>query len=143
MSEIVLEQRIKASPSTVYAYLTEADRWKRWQGEAATIDARIGGIFSMTMGNGMNARGQFVELVPARRVAFTWGWVDQPGIPPGSTTVEIDLRPEGSDTVLVLTHRSVPDDEMPLQRAGWAHYLPRLALAASGRDPGIDLGPSS
>jgi hypothetical protein len=24
---------------------------------------------------------------------------------------------------------------------GWAHYLERLAIAASGRDPGVDPGP--
>jgi uncharacterized protein YndB with AHSA1/START domain len=141
VNEIVLEQRIRASPSTVYAYLTDGDMWKRWQGVEATLDARVGGIFSMLMGNGMNALGEFIELIPERRVVFTWGWVDQPGIPPGSTVVEIDLRADGTDTVLVLTHRSVPDAEAAQQRIGWTHYLPRLALAAAGLDPGADPGP--
>jgi len=141
VTDIVIEQRIKAPPSTVYAYLTNADLWKRWQGVGATLDARVGGVFSMLMANGNNARGEFVELVPERRVVFTWGWVDQPGIPVGSTTVEIELRPDGAGTVLVLTHRSVPDDEVTLHRAGWAHYLPRLASVASGSDAGEDEGP--
>jgi len=96
----------------------------------------------MFMGNGMNARGAFVELVPERRVVFTWGWVDQPGIPPGSTTVEIDLIADGGETLLVLTHRDVPDHEIASQRTGWAHYLPRLAATAAGRDPGVDPGPA-
>jgi hypothetical protein len=52
--------------------------------------------------------------------------------------VEIDLRPDGADTVLVLTHRSVPDGELQLHRTGWEHYLPRLAVAATGADPGKD-----
>ena len=143
MSEIVIEQRIRASPATVYAYLTNADLWQRWQGVDATLDARVGGIFSMLMRNGMNARGEFVELVPERRVVFTWGWVDQPSIPVGSTTVEIELRPDGADTLLVLTHRGVPDDEIAEHRLGWAHYLPRLALVASGQDAGEDAGPAS
>ncbi len=141
MNEIVVVQRINAPPSTVYAYLTDASRWTRWQGARATLDARVGGIFSMLMGNGMEARGQFVELVPDRRVVFSWGWVDRPGIPPGSTSVEIDLSPDGNDTVLVLTHRLVPDDETAAQRIGWTHYLPRLALVAAGADPGPDPGP--
>lgn len=141
MTEIVVEQRIEASPSAVYRYLTESDRWKMWQGADAKLEARVGGIFSILMGNGMNARGQFVELVPDERVVFTWGWVDRPGIPPGSTTVEITLNAEGRGTLLVLTHRSVGDDEAPMQRMGWSHYLPRLALVASGREPGPDLGP--
>ena len=141
MTDITLEQRIKAPPSIVYAYLTDADRWQRWQGVGATIDARVGGVFSMLMANGMNALGEFVELVPDRRVVFTWGWIGLPELPPGSTTVEIDLRPDGEETVLVLTHRSIPDGQAPSQRMGWTHYLPRLAMAAGGQDPGEDSGP--
>lgn len=141
MTEIVLEQAINAPPSTVYRYLTEGEKWKLWQGVDASLDARPGGIFALVMGNGMSARGQFVELVPDKRVVFTWGWIDQPGIPPGSTTVEVVLHPEGEGTRLVLTHRSVPDEEASAQRMGWTHYLPRLALIAGGADPGPDPGP--
>jgi len=141
MSEITLEQRIEASPAEVYGYLTDADRWKRWQGADATLDPRIGGVFSVLMANGMNARGVFVELVPARRVVFTWGWVGYENLPPGSSTVEIELRADGDGTVLVLTHRGVPDGEAASQRSGWTHYLPRLAMAAAGIDPGEDQVP--
>ena len=141
MTEIVLEQRIAASPATVYRYLTEADKWKLWQGVDAKLEARVGGLFSMFMGNGMNARGQFVELIPNQLVVFTWGWVDRPGIPPGSTTVEMRLTADGDDTVLTLTHRSVPDDEAAMQQMGWTHYLPRLAVAAAGGIPEPDSGP--
>lgn len=142
MTEIVLEQRIAAPPATVYRYLTEEEKWVLWQGVAASFDAREGGTFSATMPNGMNARGEFVRLVPGELVVFTWGWVDRPGIPPGSTEVEISLKPDGNETILVLTHRSVPADEAPLQRMGWTHYLPRLASAAAGRplDPDSGLG---
>jgi len=61
----------------------------------ATNDAQPGGLFRMLMGNRMCARGQFVELVPDVRVVFTWGWIDLPDLPPGSTIVEIDLEPDG------------------------------------------------
>jgi uncharacterized protein YndB with AHSA1/START domain len=137
----VLEQRIEARAAEVYAYLTDETRWKRWQGADATLDPQVGGVFSVLMANGMNARGEFVELVPHRRVVFTWGWVGYENLPPGSSTVEIDLRPDGDATVLVLRHRSLPDEELPSQRVGWTHYLPRLALVAAGRHPGEDLGP--
>lgn len=140
MTDLVLEQRIQAPPADVYAYLTDAERWKRWQGADATLDPRIGGVLSVLMANGMNALGEFVELVPERRVVFTWGWVGYENLPPGSSTVEIELRADGDATVLVLTHRDVPDDEAPMQRSGWTHYLPRLAVAATGTDPGPDRG---
>ena len=142
MNDIVVEQRIAAPPATVYAYLTDPKLWQRWQGVRAMLDPRVGGIFSILMGNGLNARGTFVELVPDRRVVFTWGWVDREEIPPGSTTVEIDLRPDGAETVIVLTHRSMPVAEVELHRLGWEHYLPRLATAATGADPGEDRQPS-
>lgn len=141
MSEIVLQQRIQATPADVYAYLTDEAKWKRWQGSDATLDPRVGGVFSVLMANGLNARGEFVELVPDRRVVFTWGWIGYGNLPPGSSTVEIELRPDGDATILVLTHGSLPDEELPQQRMGWIHYLPRLALAAGGGEPGEDPGP--
>jgi len=141
MKGIVVEQWIEAPPATVYRYLTQAEEWKRWQGVDAHLDAREGGIFSMLMGNGMRASGEFVRLVENELVVFTWGWVDRPGIPPGSTTVEITLTSKGNGTLLTLAHRSLPDEEADLHRMGWKHYLPRLAVVASGGNPGTDPGP--
>lgn len=141
MTELVIQQRIAASRATVYHFLTRSEQWSKWQGSSATIDPRPGGLFSMVMGNGMNARGEFLELVPDRRVVFTWGWIDSPGIPPGSTIVEIDLEDDETGTLLVLTHRELPEDEVAVHRLGWSHHLPRLAEVASGGDPGTDSGP--
>ena len=91
--EIVVERHVHAPPHEVYRYLTESAYWARWQGVDATIEATPGGVFRMAMGSGLTARGQFVEFEPDRRVVFTWGWVDHPGVPPGSTSVEIELVP--------------------------------------------------
>ncbi len=131
MTEIVVEQRIKAQPSTVYRFLTEAAGWAKWHGESAELEATPGGLFSLVMANGMNARGQFTELVPNERVEFTWGWVDRPGIPPGSTLVSIVLAAEPDGTLLTLTHRNLPTDEVEPHRAGWEAFLPQLASAAA------------
>jgi uncharacterized protein YndB with AHSA1/START domain len=141
VSELKVEQVIDASPSTVYRYLTESDRWAMWQGATASLDPRPGGRFSMVMGNGMEAEGQFVELVPNHRVVFTWGWVGHPDLPPGSTKVEIVLTEEHAGTRVVLTHSSLPETELDQHRVGWLHHLPRLNDAATGLDPGPDAGP--
>jgi uncharacterized protein YndB with AHSA1/START domain len=127
----------------VYAYLTDSERWARWQGAQAEIEAVVGGRFGMTMGDGMVAEGRFVELVPDVRVVFTWGWRGSAAVPPGSTTVEIELLPDGDGTLVRLTHRDLPFDEQPVHEAGWLHYLPRLALAAEGGKPGPDPGPAA
>lgn len=137
---IVVERRVEASPDVVYSYLTESSRWARWQGVGAEVDPRPGGIFAVTMPNGTRARGQFVELTPDEKVVFSWGWIDHAGVPPGSTTVEIDLIPDGSGTLIRLTHRGLPPEEMNLHLAGWNRYLPRLATAAQGLTPEPDTG---
>lgn len=137
---LVVERHVDATPAAVYAYLTDSERWARWQGADATIDAHPGGLFRMLMGNGMCARGQFVELVPDKRVVFTWGWIDLPDLPPGSTVVEIDLEHDGDGTMIRLTHRDMPPDHTDVHRIGWEHYLARLGVCAAGGDPGPDPG---
>ena len=83
--------------------------------------------------------GTFVELVPARRIVFTYGWErTDVCIPPGSTTVEIDLRPCDGGTELHLVHRGLPGPMADAHSGGWTNYLARLAAVAEGRDPGPD-----
>ena len=72
---------------------------------------------------------------------FTWGWVDYPGCPPGSSTVELDLMPEDDRTLIRLVHRGLAPDERPLHTMGWSHHLPRLVSVVEGGDPGPDPGP--
>ena len=138
---IRLERRIEARPAAVYAYLTDSVKWARWQGASAEIEARVDGTFRMTMGNGSVAEGRFLELVPDRRVRFTWGWNGSPTVPPGSSTVEIDLVEDGSATLVTLTHRGLPPDDVAIHETGWQHYLPRLATVAKGGNPGPDSNP--
>jgi len=139
--EVRVERWIAAPPSSVYAFLTESAKWARWQGESAIVDAVPGGAFVMTLPDGTAAAGQFVTLEPGRRVVLSWGWRGNPTVPPGSTTVEIELVAEGDGTLVRLTHRGLPREARDLHRAGWDHYLPRLAGVAEGRDPGPDTQP--
>lgn len=139
---LVVTRHIAASPEVVYSYLTESTRWSLWQGEEATVEAHPGGIFVMKMPNGAIARGQFVELIPDQKVVFTWGWVDQPGVPPGSSTVQIEISEVGDGSVVTLTHRGLPPDELDIHAVGWNHYLPRLASVAEGSPVEPDRGPS-
>lgn len=127
---IVLERLIGAPPEVVYSYLTVATKWALWQGTAARLDARPGGVFAVSMENGMEARGEFVELEPGRRVVFTWGWEGHAEVPPGSSTVEIVLVATPSGTRLTLTHSGLPNGEIPAHTAGWKLYLPQLGDAA-------------
>jgi uncharacterized protein YndB with AHSA1/START domain len=140
---IVVERRVDARPDEVWPYLTDGELWSRWQGAAASIDPQPGGAFSMRMGDGREAAGRVVDVQPGRRITFTWGWTDEPEtLPPGSTTVQIELIEDGGGTLIRLTHRDLPDAAGPMHDAGWRHYTGRLAVVASGADPGPDPGPA-
>ncbi len=85
------------------------------------------------------ARGEYVEIDPPRRVVFTFGWeAEGSPEPPGSTTVEVTLVPDGEGTLLRLVHSGVPDEMRRGSSGGWDHYLLRLTVAAEGGDPGPD-----
>jgi len=130
---------IAASPETVWEFLVEPEKLMRWKGIKAGLDARPGGGFWCEVIPGHTARGEYVEVDEPRRLVFTWGWDGNEGIPPGSSTIEIELTPEGDGTSLHFVHRDLPSAEAVGSHAqGWDHYLPRLEIAARGGEPGED-----
>jgi len=77
----------------------------------------------------------WVELVPGRRVVFTYGWEEGlMGLPPGATTVEIDLTEDDGVTTLRLAHRGIPADLLDAHRYGWEYFLGRLGELLAGTD---------
>ena len=140
MSEVVVTRLIAASPATVFAFFTDAERWTQWQGVDGVIDARPGGVLQVRMPGDQVAAGRFVEVVPHRRLVFTWGWEGEaPPVPPGSTTVVVELEPVDGGTLLRLTHSDLaPSPVAEHHREGWERYLERLRLRAEGADPGPD-----
>jgi len=141
---LVREIAIDASPETVWEFLVDPEKATRWMGMAATFDARPGGAYRVEVIPGHTARGEFVELDPPNRLVQTWGWEpDENGearsVPPGSSTIEIELVADADGTLLKFTHRDLPDAaNVESHGHGWDHYLARLAVAATGGDPGAD-----
>ncbi len=130
---------IAAPPARVYELLTESALLVEWMAPTAHVDARAGGRITWTHVNGDSVVGEFVELVPDRRVVFTFGWDrEDVEIPPGATTVEIDLRAAPGGTDLRLVQRGLDGPMAEAHAGGWDNYLARLAARAVGRDPGPD-----
>jgi uncharacterized protein YndB with AHSA1/START domain len=129
--------RIDASPDDVFPYLTDPTLLTQWMGDYADLDAREGGSYRVDI-TGVPISGRFVEVDPPRRLVFSWGVAGNDAFPPASTTVEITLTADGPATVLELVHRGLPAEELPKHDAGWGHFLARLAVAATGEDPGPD-----
>ncbi len=139
MKLVVKEVFIDAPPGRVYELLTDAALLVEWMAPEATVEAWVGGRVGWTHRNGDSVAGSFVELVPARRIVFTYGW-DRPDVrvAPGSTVVEIDLRPVRGGTQLRLVHHGLAGPMADAHAGGWSNYLARLAAVAEGRDPGPD-----
>jgi uncharacterized protein YndB with AHSA1/START domain len=134
---VELSVRLGARPDQVFPYLTEPDRYVRWQGIKAELDPRPGGVFRVWMDANTIASGEYVEVEPPHRVVFTWGWEGDQGIPPGSTTVVVTLEADGEGTLLSLRHTGLPDGHaFAMHDEGWRYFTGRLVLAAVGTDPG-------
>lgn len=110
---------LPARPADVYAALVEASQHADFTGDAAQIDARVGGSFTCYGGyiSGVN-----VELVPAKRIVQAWrskGW------PKGYySLVTFALAPAGrGKTKLQFTHLGVPAADFKAKSGGWrTHY---------------------
>jgi uncharacterized protein YndB with AHSA1/START domain len=140
------ELAIAAKPETVWEFLVDPEKATRWMGKQAWLDPRPGGQYRVDVIGGHVAKGEFVEVDRPRRLVYTFGWEPGPEganpVPPGSSTIEIELEPNGEGTTLRFRHRDLPSAEAASAHAhGWDHYLGRLMVAARGDDPGEDRGP--
>jgi uncharacterized protein YndB with AHSA1/START domain len=133
------EVRVEAPPDVVFRFFVDPDQMVRWKGVAATLDPRPGGVYRVNVTGTHVARGEYVEVVPNERVVFTWGWEDEGNpVPPGASTVEVTLVPDGSATIVRLRHHGLPGGPEDRHADGWEHYMARLVVAGAGGDAGRD-----
>jgi len=82
----------------------------------------------------VSIEGTYLEVVPNRKVVFTWGGVE--GLKPGQSTVEFVLEPDGGSTLVRLRHYGLPRPAVEPHRRGWIYSgLVKLKDAAEGRAP--------
>ncbi|AEQ52250.1 SRPBCC family protein [Pelagibacterium halotolerans] len=90
------------------------------------IDSRVGGRYRFSdiddEGQESPAWGYYRELVPGRRIVFTW-FVEPAEETEDNSTVTLELRPDGAGCVATMTH------EMDAQ---WADYIEPTAKAWKG-----------
>jgi uncharacterized protein YndB with AHSA1/START domain len=131
---------IQAPADEVFEHLVDPALFGLWMAEGATLDPTPGGTVRWTHPNGDTVSGRYVLVDRPRRLVFTYGWERaEVQIPPGSTTVEIDLvaRDDGA-TLVTLVHRGLEDAAADAHHGGWRHYLDRLRRTAEGEDVGAD-----
>jgi uncharacterized protein YndB with AHSA1/START domain len=136
----VQEVVIHAPAEQVFQHFVDPTLFGLWMADGATLDPTPGGVVRWTHPNGDTVSGRYLEVDPPRRLVFTYGWERADvQIPPGSTTVEIDLVTlAGGATRVTLVHRGLEDRAADAHRGGWAHYLHRLRRIAEGERVGPD-----
>lgn len=134
LPSVTLVRRIKAPPSRVFAAITRPDQMLHWWGPDAgptlsvEADVRPGGRFSIVFrllnGDEHNPTGVYREVVPDRKLIFTWEWRDAPE---RESLVTFLLRPIDEGTELTLIHELLPDEAARRSHeAGWAGLLDKL-----------------
>jgi uncharacterized protein YndB with AHSA1/START domain len=143
---------VPVAPADVFPYLTDPARYVRWMGSKAQLEPVPGGVFRLGMPDGFAGAGTFADVVFPHLVVFTWGFADDEAashtkgggapsaaMPAGSTRVTVTLQDRGDGTRLTLRHENLPSEELRAAHdVAWSTYLPRLAVAAAGGDPGPD-----
>jgi uncharacterized protein YndB with AHSA1/START domain len=116
-----LTRYYRASPSEVWAALTEAASIARWLASVREVELCTGGGFELQFGGGavLSAKVRAVEI--ERVLELDWA-------PPGEepSIVRFELTPDGDGTVLALDHRLI-DARFGMQAMSlWESHLVRL-----------------
>jgi uncharacterized protein YndB with AHSA1/START domain len=125
---------VEAAPDLVFDYFTRAEALVRWMGDRAVLDARPGGEFTLFFDD-RRVEGRYVEVDRPRRLVITWGRSGSREVPPFSSTLEVTFAPETGGTRVSVVHHGLPDSEAARHALGWHHYLGRLQILGSGREP--------
>ena len=134
-------QRLLPGPiERIWAYLTDSELRRKWLA-AGSMPMQVGAPFELVWRNdelsnppGKRPDGfaeehrmqsRITELDPPHKLAFAWR---------DSGDVSIELTPKGSEVLLTLIHRRLPNRRTMLGvSAGWHAHLDLLVIRATGR----------
>jgi uncharacterized protein YndB with AHSA1/START domain len=133
---LTLVRQYKTTPAKVYKAWTNAEALTQWMGPgpvkcvSAESDLRVGGRYRILMkspdGEEHDVSGTYRELVPDRRIVFTWAWKSTPD---RESIVTIALRPLDTGTKMELTHEQFHDQAAcDHHRQGWEGCLEKLLV---------------
>lgn len=136
LPSVTIVRRIKASPARVWAAITRPEQMVKWGGPDAgptlsvVADVRPGGRFSVVFrllnGDEHNPTGVYREVVPERKLVFTW---ELPGTLEPESLVTFRLEPFDGGVELTLIHEHLPDEETRKSHEdGWNGLLNKLPV---------------
>ena len=137
MPVLRLKRVIAAPCERVFAAWTTPDAIKLWFGPKdcrvleAEVDLRIGGGFCFSLSTQrfgeIKVRGQYREVTPPTKLAYTWRWEGNPELAAGTSLVTVQFIPAGAATEIHLTHEQLPSIEARDHHGhGWSGTLDKL-----------------
>lgn len=107
-----------------------------WETPVAEVDLRVGGTVRVVMRNPhedveYGGGGEYTEVDPPHRLAFTWTWDDHDK----RQLIELDFEEADGVTTVHFTHRDLWDEEaVRSHEEGWGTCFANLerTLAAAG-----------
>ncbi|MEU4295106.1 SRPBCC family protein [Kribbella sp. NPDC026596] len=125
------EMHIAAPPEIVFAFFTDPAKHVQWLGREADLDPRPGGIYRCVVNDNATVLGTYVIVDPPHHLVFTWGFDGDQALPPGTSTVSIELHPDAGGTNLRLVHTGLPHPMLTPHDHGWRGYLAQLRSATA------------
>jgi uncharacterized protein YndB with AHSA1/START domain len=120
-------ETFKTSPEDLFSYWTEPGKVQLWWAQEATLEPVPGGSYTYRLAPDNTLSGTFSEVVPGKRLAFSW--LEVPGAP--ERIVVVDFEARNRDTLLTVTQGSYGGGEAEeRERQGhlesWQRVLGRL-----------------
>jgi uncharacterized protein YndB with AHSA1/START domain len=137
-----LQRRYPVGPEKVWRAWTDPEALKRWWGpggpEAVSVvqlDVRVGGrlriVFGGPQGNDHEVQGVYKEVVPNRKLVFTWTWPRT--TPERESLVTILFKADGGGTELDFVHSQLFDESVrDGHRRGWTEAFVKLERFLQG-----------
>jgi uncharacterized protein YndB with AHSA1/START domain len=132
-----LTRSYPVAPEKVWRAWTDPQALKRWWGPGghdpvslAQLDLRVGGrlriVFGGAEGKDHEVQGVYREVVPNRKLVFTWTWPNS--TPERESLVTILLRAVDGGTQLDFLHEQLFDETVrDNHQRGWSESLAKLA----------------
>lgn len=145
---VIVSAPFAATPERLFQAWTDPDQVLCWFGpkpnalQRVLIDLRVGGAYRFAFNEDPGAvsavRGAYVEILPNRRLVFTWCWerCDDDGVLTASPTssVTVTFAPQGAGTLLSIRHEALSaEDARHGVARGWCAAITHLrALSSEG-----------
>jgi uncharacterized protein YndB with AHSA1/START domain len=103
---VIVERTFNAPVARVWKALTDVDQMRVCYFDLKEFKAQVGFEFEFVVeheGNSYHHLCRVTEVVPQKRIAYTWRYKGEPG----DSLVTIELSPEGEKTRLKLTHGGI------------------------------------